>query len=143
MIFKTEKSVYFVDDLYDPFDLFGDLFGGHKDMRVVLREATHPHEPVELPALLVAVHEPQFAHTDGQVFVAVRRKLVHEHSAGAVHGLHSAVLAVDLRRVHIVFIVLPVSRIFPKRAGHDHRRLHFNVALSSMKLTPIVDEHVL
>ena len=138
VILKTEQRIHFVDDPHDALDLFRDLFGRHEDMRVVLRKASHAHQPVKLTALFVAVNKPQLAHANGQIFITVRRIFIHEQTARTVHGLDRAVLAVDLRRIHIVFIVIPMPRIFPKRARENNGRLHFDVIFSSVNAAPIV-----
>ncbi len=86
-------------------------------MRVVLREAAHAEKSVELSALLVAVNKPHFAHSEREIFIASRRELVDKHTAGAVHGFDRTVLAVDFGSIHVVFVVVPVPRIFPEIAG--------------------------
>ena len=111
-------------------------------MRIVLRDASHAHEPVQLAALFVTVDKPELAHADGKVFIAVGRKLVDEHAAGAVHGLDGALLPVDLGRIHVVLIMIPVPRSLPKRPRHDHGRLHLDIAVAAVDLTPVVDEQV-
>ena len=130
------------DELDDALDLGGDLLGRHEDVRIVLREASHAHEPVQLAALLVAVDKPELAHADGKVLIAVGRKLVDEHAAGAVHGLDGALLPVDLGRIHIILIVIPMPRGLPQRPCHDHGRLHLDIAVAAVDLTPVVNEQV-
>ena len=97
---------------------------------------------MQLTALFVAVNDAQLAHADGKILIAVRLGLVHEQAARAVHGLDRAVLAVDLGRVHVLLVVIPVSRGLPERAVEDDGRLHFDVALAAVDLTPVVDERV-
>ena len=64
---------------------------------------------MELTALFVTVNNAQFTHADRQVFIAVRGKFVHEHAAGAVHRFDRAVLSVDLGRVHVFLIMIPMA----------------------------------
>ena len=111
-------------------------------MRVVLREATHAHQAVQLAALFVAVHDAQLAHTDRQIFIAVRGKFIYEHTARAVHGFDRAVFAVDLGRVHIFFIVIPVTGSFPQCAREDDGRLHFHIPFAGVDLPPVIDEDI-
>ena len=142
MIFEPEELVHLVDELDDALDLGRDLLGGHEDVRIVLREAAHAHEAVKLAALLMAMDEAEFAHADGQILIAVRREFVHEHAARAVHGLDGALLPVDLGRIHIVLVVIPMAGGLPQRPRHDHGRLHLDIAVAAMDLTPVVDEKV-
>ena len=72
----------------------------------------------------------------------MRRKLVNEHAARAVHRLNGAVLFVDDRRIHIVFIVVPVPRIFPQRARKNNGRLNFHVSLFAVQFAPEIDKCV-
>ena len=40
--------------------------------------------------------------------------IVDEHGARAVHRLDGEILIVDLGGVHVLFVVSPVSALFPK-----------------------------
>ncbi len=142
-VFETEELIHLVDDAHDPLDLLRDLLGQHEDVRVVLREAAHAHEPVQLSALFVAVHDAQLAHADGKILIAVRLRLVHEQPARAVHGLDGAVLAVDLGGVHIFPVVVPVPRRLPERTIQDDGCLHLDIPLTAVDLPPVVDEGIL
>ena len=72
----------------------------------------------------------------------MRPKLVDEHATGAVHGLDCAILAVDLGGIHVVLIVLPMPRIFPKGAGENYGSLNFDITLLAVKVAPIVGEDI-
>ncbi|TLD45489.1 MAG: hypothetical protein FAZ92_02233 [Accumulibacter sp.] len=48
---------------------------------------------------------------------------------GAVHRLDRVVTVLRGSREHVLRIVLPVARALPERTIHDHRRLHFAIAV--------------
>ena len=48
---------------------------------------------------------------------------------GAIHRLHGEIALVGLRRVHVVLVILPVTRALPERAIEDHRALDLQVAI--------------
>ena len=112
-------------------------------MRVVLRETAHAEQSVQLPRFFVAVHDAQFAHTDGQIFIGMRLRFVHQNAAGAVHGFDGVIFAVDFRGVHIVFIMVPVSAGFPQRAGKHDGRGNFHISFAAVNLAPVIDQRVL
>ena len=64
----------------------------------------------------MAVDKAELAHSHGQVTVGVRLGLINEHTARAVHGLDGVILAVDLRGVHILFVMEPVTGGLPQLA---------------------------
>ena len=142
-VLETELGVDLVDQVHDAHDLVGDLLAAHEDMRVVLRKAADPEQPVERPAQFVAVHQTEFAHPERQFPVTVRLTAVDHHAAGAVHGLHAVDLVVDRGGVHIVFVMIPVSAGLPKVPVHDHRRRDLDVVLAGMQVAPVFDQGVL
>ena len=141
-ILKAELAVNLVDQPGNALDLVLDLVVPHENVRVVLGKAAHPHQAVELSALLMAVHQSQLAHPQGQLPVGVGRILVHQHAAGAVHGLNREILLVDHRGVHIVLVVIPMPGILPQLAAQDNGRGNLLITLSQMDLPPIVDQRV-
>ena len=68
--------------------------------------------------------------------------LINKHAAGAVHRLYCKIRAVDDGRIHIVFIMRPVTGALPERAIENHRSAYFNVAVSLMDFSPVFDESV-
>ena len=90
-------------------------------MRVVLSEAADAEQAVQRTGQLMAVHQTQLTHAQRQVTVGVRLRLIHQHSAGAVHGLYRVILAVDDGGVHVLFVVIPVTGGLPEVAVEYHR----------------------
>ena len=87
LIGQAEEGVDLVEQADDVLDLVLHLIPGHEDVRVVLSEAAHAEQAVQRAGQLVAVHQTQLAHAQRQVTVGMRLRLIHQHSAGAVHRL--------------------------------------------------------
>lgn len=123
-------------------DFVGDLFPSHKDVRVVLREASDSEKSVKRALEFVTVNESEFAHAQRQIAITVRLALVNHNAARAVHRLYAIHFVVDDRGIHIVFIVIPVTARFPKMTVHNHRRGHFDVMVAGVNFAPVIYERV-
>ena len=143
MIGEAELLVHGVDEVHHAHDLVGELLRRHKQVRVVLVEAAHAEEAVQRAPHLVTVHEADLAGANGQLAIAMRTALVHEHAARAVHGLNAVLLVIDDGGVHVVLVVVPVARGLPQMLAHNLRRGNFNVAGLAVDLAPVVQELVL
>ena len=143
MIFESEEAVYLVDQFYNAFDLILDLLRRHEDMCVVLCEAAHAHQAVELAGFLMAVYQAELAHADRQVAVGTWLRLVYEDAARAVHRFYRKVHIVDHSRVHIFFIMIPVAGCLPEVAAQHDRCADLHVAGSAVDLSPVVKQRVL
>ena len=73
------------------------LLLGAEDMRVVLREAAHAHQPVQRAGRLVAMHVAELGKPDRQVAVGLQAVLEDLHVAGAVHRLQREDALVGVR----------------------------------------------
>ena len=71
MIFETKGAVHFINQAYHTLNLLFDLLRRHKNMCVILCEATHAHQAVQRSGKLMAVNQPQLANTQGQVTIGV------------------------------------------------------------------------
>ena len=109
LVGQAEGGVDLVKEPHHALDLLLHLVGGHEDVGVVLGEAAHPEQAVEGAGHLVPVDQTQLGHAEGQVPVGVGLILIHQHAAGAVHGLDGVVLPVDDGGVHVVLVVVPVA----------------------------------
>ena len=58
-----------LDDIHHTSELLLHLVGTAEDMRIVLREATHTGQAVQLTALLVTVYGTELSETDGEILV--------------------------------------------------------------------------
>ena len=142
MVFEAEQAVHLVYQLHHALDFVLYLFGRHEDVRVILREAAHAHQPVQRAGELVPVYKAQFAHAQGQVPVRAGLCLVHQHAARAVHGLDGKVRVVDDRSVHVLFVVVPVAAALPQGSVEHDGSADLLIACSAVDLAPVVDELV-
>ncbi len=84
---EAEIRVGREDQVVDLQALVGELILGAEDMRVVLREAAHAHQPVHGARRLVAVDHAELGHAQRQVAVGFQPMLEDLHVAGQFMGL--------------------------------------------------------
>ena len=130
------------DEVRDVRDLLGDLVRADEEVRVVLRELADAEQAVQGALELVTVVKAGLGELERQIAIAARLVLVDEACAGTVHRLDRVVFLVDLRRVHVGLVVVPVARGLPQSAGEDDRRLDLLVAELGLHLVPVVHEGV-
>ena len=108
-------------------------------MGVVLREAPHPHQPVQHAAALVAVDRAQLGKTQGQFPVAPQSRAVDGDVEGAVHRFQEVFLLVHLhRREHPLAIKIEMPAGLPKCRASDVRRIHHVVAAPVVNILPVI-----
>ena len=90
-------------------------------MCVVLCETSYTEHAVQCSGEFVTVNDTQFAESERQVTIGMWFQIVNKNASWAVHRLNCKVFAVDNRRVHVFFIVIPVSGSFPKGSLHNLR----------------------
>ncbi|EKD61350.1 MAG: hypothetical protein ACD_54C00275G0001 [uncultured bacterium] len=111
-----------------------DLIFGAEDMRVILHETTHPHQPVHGTRRFVAVARAEFRQTQGQVAVGFQALIEDLHMAGAVHRLQRVdafflgTFFVHLDDEHILAVGFPVAGFLPQHTVNHLRRLDFLIA---------------
>src|SRR5271167_3211488 len=88
--------------------LLGELLLGAEDMRVVLGEGAHAHEPMQRSRRLVTAYSPEFGETQRQLAIRPQAVLEDLHMAGAVHGF---------QRVNAVVLGFG---LLSGRAAHEH-----------------------
>ena len=142
LVLESEHLVEFVYQTYNAFDFFLYLVRSHEDVSIVLSKATNTHKSVQRTGKFVTVNKSKFRHTLGQVTVTVRFALVHQHSAGAVHGFDCVVFVVNLNHVHIVFVVIPVSAAMPKFLIENHWRFDFFITCQCVFFAPEIFQSV-
>ena len=100
-------------------------------MRVVLGDVLHAQQPVERPALLVAVQCRRLREAKRQLAVAPQPRAEQEHVARAVHRLErettGALLVADDPE-DVLLVVLEVARGLVGLLVVEQRRLHLEVA---------------
>ena len=94
--------------------------------------ASEPHSYRDLPLRV------------GELGLVHRHELsgVHQHTAGAVHGLDGVVLVIDDGGVHIVLVVIPVTGLLPEGTVQNHGGGNLHIAVLLVHLTPVVDQGV-
>ena len=143
MVLKAKLLVHGIDEVDHAHDLVGQLVGTHKQVRVVLVKAAHAEQAVQGAAQLVAVDQANLAGANGQLAIGVRLGGVHQHAARAVHRLNAVLFVVDDGGVHVVLVVVPVTRGLPQLLVHDERRGDLHVAGLVVDLAPVVQQRVL
>src|SRR6516225_5107606 len=104
----------------------GDLVFGAEDMRIILDEAAHPHQPMQGARRLVAVAAAEFGQPQRKFSVTPETVAEDQNVARAVHRLdreHSLVPALSDK--HVLPEVLPVSGGLPQAAIEEQRPAHF------------------
>ena len=118
-------------------DLVLHLLGGAEYVRVILREAAHAQEPVQDPALLVAVDGAELRPPKRQVAVGADLRLVDHDVERAVHRLDVKILPVYVhRRVHPLAVEIEVTRGFPEGRAAYVRRIEYVVAVLEVLVLP-------
>ncbi len=65
-------------------------------------------------------------------------RFVHKNTTRAVHGFDRKALLVDVRKVHILFVVLVMSALMPKSVGEHHWSTDLIVTSETMLMPPEV-----
>jgi len=98
----------------DLLDFFFHLIRPAEDVRIVLGEATHPHQPVEHATAFVAVHGAELGQAHGQIAIAASSRLVHHDVKRAVHRLQEVFLSLNVQRgIHIFAVEIEMSARLP------------------------------
>ena len=114
MIFKSKEIINFINQSGYTFNLLANLILCHKDMGIILCKAAHTHQTMKLTGFFMAVYKSQFTDTERQVFIGMRFGFINQHTARAVHRFYRKICIINNCRIHIVFIVIPVTGIFPQ-----------------------------
>ena len=139
---EAKRLIDLIEEIDRVLNLLFDLIRRYKEMRVILREVADAEETVQLPRLFVAMDESELAKAKRQIAIAVLLGIVNEHAPRTIHWLYRIVLAVNLREVHVLFVVRPVPRLFPNPSIQYDRRANLLIAVAAMYLTPVIDELV-
>ena len=123
-------------------DLFFDLRRRQEQMCIILREIADTEQAVKLTGFLMTMHETELTKAQRQITIAVLMRLINQHAARAVHRLDRIIFIVNLREVHVLRIMSPMTGLFPKFAVHDHRGHDFLIAITTMHFTPVIDEFI-
>ena len=126
---EAEVAIGRQDQVVDLEALLGHLLLGAEDVRVVLGEGAHAHQPVQRARRLVAVDHAELGHAQRQVAVGLQAVLEDLDVARAVHRLDREdplVLGLFARRrrhEHVLAEPVPVARGLPQRLVEELRRV--------------------
>ena len=90
----------------------------------------------------MTMHLTQLRQPQRQIPIRTQIRLKHHHRPRTVHRLNRIVLAINLSRVHILLIMVPVPGLLPHPPRQNNRRLNLIVAITIMQLSPILDQRV-
>lgn len=99
---KTERAVYFIEEVDRMLDLFFDLRWRQEQMCIILREIADTEQAVKLTRFLMTMHETELTKAQRQITIAVLMRLINQHAARAVHRLDRIIFIVNLREVHVL-----------------------------------------
>ena len=123
IVAHAEGVEHQLDQIEAAFDFLADLIFGAEQVGVVLSEAAHACQAVELAGLLPAIHGAKLGKAHRQVAVGVRLAVENFDVHRAVHRLEQ--IAVDLARIELIGELAAgatFSREALDRAGIDDRR---------------------
>ena len=111
VVVEFQRAEDVENDVDHLLELFEQLVGAHEHVGVVLREAAHARQAVQLARLLVAVDRAELRQTDRQILVRAGFDLVDLAVVGTVHRFEQVLLALDggmdrLERILAVFGVV-------------------------------------
>ena len=120
-----------------------NLAGSAEDVRVVLRKAAHAQQAVHGSRALVAIDVAQLGQAHRQVAVTLRRVLVDQDVAGAVHRLQAILGIIQFHGgVHIARVKALMAADLPQLAAHHVGREDQRVAAPQAFLAHPVFHHL-
>ena len=109
-------------------------------MSIILSEVTNSEEAMQRTRKLVTMYQTKLTCTERQLTVAVLLRLIHQHAAWAVHRLNSIIFTINLGKVHILFIMSPVTRLLPESTVQNHWSLNLLITITAMHFAPVVNQ---
>ena len=139
---ESERPVNLPDEVEEAVHLGRHLVERAVEVRVVLRERADACQALRDTRPLVAVEAPEIRESDREIAVAVGLRGVEKAVARAVHGLHAELALVDLREVHVLFVVLVVPGDLEELGVEDLRRDDLLVAVLHVQVAHVAEEEV-
>jgi len=119
----------------------GDLRLGDEDVRIVLGESAHAHQPVQRARGLEAVHLAELGQLERQIAVGLEPVLEDLDVTRAVHRLDhegALVLRARLRQEHVLAERRHVAGGDPERRVHQLRRVDLDIAGGALAAADVV-----
>jgi hypothetical protein len=80
---------------------------------IILGEFPHSQEPVKNSGSFMTMNQSQLKISLGQIPVTPDRGVINQHVREAIHRLYAVRLLVDLRKVHVLTVMVEVTGLFP------------------------------
>lgn len=85
-------------------------------MGIVLDEPPDPRQTCQRPRRLITVDDAEFSHTDRKLLVAAVSRVKDQTMAGTVHWLERPFFLFNIKKEHVILVVLPMTRGLPQFA---------------------------
>ena len=121
-----------------------DLAFAAEDVRVILCEPAHAHDPVQCARGFITVTRPELGHAQRQITIGFQPLVIDLHVARAIHGFQcvdgflAGVFFVNFDDEHVFLIFVPVARGFPQFAIHNLGRVHFDIPAAILLTAHVV-----
>ena len=111
-------------------------------MCIVLSKLTNTEQTVQSTLHLITVIKTSLSQFHRKIPIRTWLGLVNQACTRAVHRLNGKVLFIYRGGVHILFVVVPVTRSLPKGTREDQWGLNLLVAKASLHLMPVIGQSV-
>ena len=111
-------------------------------MSVILSKTAHTHKSVKSSGKLMAVNKSKLRHALRKITIRMNTALIYKHSAGTVHRLNRIVIAVNNGCIHIVLIMIPVTRPMPQVLIQYNRGFDLLISVFTVLLTPEILKNI-
>ncbi len=135
---KAEIPVHLLQQRGEGHALGLNLVFRAKNVAIVLRERTHPHDPMQPTGGLIAMAVAKLTESKRQIPITLDALLVDQDMSRAVHWLQRIVTLFRLRGEHVFPVLVPVPCLFPERSIQDLRPFDLQVTV-----VPVNTAHVL
>ena len=123
-------------------DLLSNLIRADKEVCVVLSKLTNTEQTVQSALHLITVIKTSLSQLHRKIPIRTWLGLVNQASTRAVHRLNGKVLFIYRGGVHILFVVVPVTRGLPKGTREDQWGLNLLITKASLHLMPVIGQSV-
>ena len=123
-------------------DLLSNLIRADKEVCVVLSKLTNTEQTVQSTLHLITVIKTSLSQLHRKIPIRTWLRLVNQACTRAVHRLNCKVLFIYRGGVHILFVVVPVTRGLPKGTREDQWGLNLLITKVSLHLMPVIGQSV-
>ena len=123
-------------------DLLSNLIRTDKEVCIVLSKLTNTEQTVQSALHLITVIKTSLSQLHRKIPIRTWLGLVNQACTRAVHRLNGKVLFIYRGGVHILFVVVPVTRSLPKGTREDQWGLNLLITKASLHLMPVIGQSV-